>query len=1723
MVVALIAVMAGNARADSTGSISGTIRDASGALITTQDICVQAESMSDGNSSDQVTTDASGNYMITGLVADSYEVYVQDCAASSRDDVATPYSSGDDSGPFVVPTAVVLTDGQAATGIDVQLATGTSIRGHVYGGAGTSTPVGDMCVSATDDLGPGSTTAVTGPDGAYTLTHLAPGDGYQIEFDPCGSDAAWAPQYYDGASSTQSATLVTPTVANPATGIDGHLPAGAAISGTITDANRNPITSLDVCVDVSSSGTGDDYGSATTDGSGSFEISGLAAGSYTVSAADCVGSTRNDVPTTYSTAQDGSATAVTASAGQVTSGINVELQAGTTISGHVYGGNGSSTPLDGVCVDVDPVSEGGDGGETATQTAADGSYTVDNVAPGVGYKLQFFACSQASTYVSEYYNDVYSYADATTVTPPAAGASGIDGHLPVGGSLSGTVNGADGHPITSQDVCVTLDPVGSDGMDASPVTTDASGDYQFVGLNAGSYKVQVQDCSGSGRNDLPGESATAVAVSLGQAATGVDVQLAAGTSISGHVYGGSGTSTPLARATVQLLNASTGSPADGFAKTAADGSYTIGNLPPDVGYKVQFTPGSLGSTYTSEYYDGASDLAGASVLTPTVASPSTGIDGNLPGGASITGTVHDAGGTAITTGDICVQTLPDGGGDSGDGYGQARTDSYGGYTITGLPAGTYYVEFSDCSDSLRNDLTQYYGGNANPSDSTVVVLSAGGNKTGVDASMQAGTSIEGHVYGGDTNTPLANACVVVNVASPSNTTYYYYYQAQTDGSGAYEIGHVAPGIAYMVQFTDCNHPATYVSQYYDGASDPSAATTLTPTVQVPATGVDAHLAGGNSISGTVSDSNGHPITSGVCVSAVPALTDDYSVYYSDGLASDGSYTIDTLPAGSYHVTFSDCSGRNDITQTLPGSVTVAPGQAVQGIDATMQPATSISGHVYSGQDTSSPLGGLCVAVLNPDGSPVSASGSIVETAGDGSYTFDHLDPAGSYVVEFDTCSLNGSARQYYDGVSDLSQADVLTPTLASPSTGIDAHLPSAPVTTITGGPANNAATSQTDVTFAFTANMAGATFVCSLDFAPYTSCSSPFDSGQLTSAEHEFSVEATAGGGTETSPPMVHFTVDPTAATSTAQGSVTLGGTFSSDPGATTTSSTTPVILAVTPPAASQVTLTTQPTTTPSPNGYTVFGQQLQIAAADPDGTGSITGTAAAPIKLEFTLDASQIPAGSDLSSITVTRNGTPAADCNSQNGTADPDPCVESRTPLTNGGVELVVLTTHCSTWNFATTSTPTPAPVNATPPSISGTTTVGQPLTEAHGSWSGNPTADQYQWQDCDLAGNNCSVIPGATGQTYTLASSDIGRTIVVEESALNSTGTSQPASSSPTTVVQAQPGVSLALALALAPSSIVANGSSQSIATVVVAEANGNPVLGDSVTLSASDGAVKLGAVTDHGDGTYTATITSSTTAHAVTITATDSSVSPNVSGQQTLNQTLGAPGNISAPAISGEALQGQTLTEAHGGWTGSPTSYGYQWERCDSSGTRCSAISAETGRTDALNASDVGYTIRVQETATNAGGTSGLAASAATALVAATGGAGGGSVTAAQINAAMLLSLTVPAKFAKIATISKADGFVLSFKALEAGRAIVSWYQVPQGATLASANSKAKPMLVATGRLSFTKAETGKLKMTLSVAGKKLLRSSKSLKLTAKGAFIPTAGTTITTTKTFTLKH
>jgi len=105
---------------------------------------------------------------------------------------------------------------------------------------------------------------------------------------------------------------------------------------------------------------------------------------------------------------------------------------------------------------------------------------------------------------------------------------------------------------------------------------------------------------------------------------------------------------------------------------------------------------------------------------------------------------------------------------------------------------------------------------------------------------------------------------------------------------------------------------------------------------------------------------------------------------------------------------------------------------------------------------------------------------------------------------------------------------------------------------------------------------------------------------------------------------------------------------------------------------------------------------------------------------------------------------------------------------------------------------------------------------------------------------------------------------------------------------------------------------------------------------------------------------------------------------------LGQASAAPSNTSLPSISGSARDGSLLSASHGSWTGSPTSYAYQWNRCDAQAGNCASIAGATGDHYTVATADVSHRLRVQVTATNSTG-SGVAVSRPTGVVQPTGAA------------------------------------------------------------------------------------------------------------------------------------
>jgi hypothetical protein len=107
----------------------------------------------------------------------------------------------------------------------------------------------------------------------------------------------------------------------------------------------------------------------------------------------------------------------------------------------------------------------------------------------------------------------------------------------------------------------------------------------------------------------------------------------------------------------------------------------------------------------------------------------------------------------------------------------------------------------------------------------------------------------------------------------------------------------------------------------------------------------------------------------------------------------------------------------------------------------------------------------------------------------------------------------------------------------------------------------------------------------------------------------------------------------------------------------------------------------------------------------------------------------------------------------------------------------------------------------------------------------------------------------------------------------------------------------------------------------------------------------------------------------------------------SGARSSTSTGSPPAVTSNPVVSGTPVVGDTLTSSTGTWTNSPTSYGYRWVRCNTSGVSCTGIngySFSSSNQYTVQSADVGFTLRSVVKACNSSGCA-TARSAPTAVV------------------------------------------------------------------------------------------------------------------------------------------
>jgi hypothetical protein len=150
---------------------------------------------------------------------------------------------------------------------------------------------------------------------------------------------------------------------------------------------------------------------------------------------------------------------------------------------------------------------------------------------------------------------------------------------------------------------------------------------------------------------------------------------------------------------------------------------------------------------------------------------------------------------------------------------------------------------------------------------------------------------------------------------------------------------------------------------------------------------------------------------------------------------------------------------------------------------------------------------------------------------------------------------------------------------------------------------------------------------------------------------------------------------DPNGNTVTAQVliTVTAPGTTEVSTGTAPTGAD-PFVAGIETDAPGAVTVGERPTSVAPPSGFFLLGTEFRVEAP--------AQTTASPLRLTFTVDASQLPPDAV---VVPFRDGEPIETACDGSGQAAPDdPCLESATTLGDGSLRIVVLSSHASRWNL-------------------------------------------------------------------------------------------------------------------------------------------------------------------------------------------------------------------------------------------------------------------------------------------------------------------------------------------------------------------------------------------------------------------------------------------------------
>jgi hypothetical protein len=678
------------------------------------------------------------------------------------------------------------------------------------------------------------------------------------------------------------------------------------------------------------------------------------------------------------------------SEGRTDMNLHLAPNSGATISGTLFENNGTtpvtfSNPMDSMLVILFSGSSGNEAVQGTYADPATGNYMFTNVSPGT-YEITTSGRNRTN-YTNKWWAPGASVPGGRRFLAEEVMVEGSetiterDFQLDEGGSISGTIYESNGTTPVSGLIMLAFSDKGGDS-DVGDAQTDENGAYTLMGLPVGdiyinaapwvdvpmnyvqeaNYNTEWYTDDGNGTQDV--DYADPVLVTAGDTASGIDLKVDHGGSVSGTVYDSDGT-IPVSGITVRVFSGQCWGVFAGAAKTDENGHYTVHGVPHgkvNVRIYGKQDNESLAKDYVNVWYTedgkGSIQCIMADNVTVNEGEDTSGIDFYLNEGGSISGTVYQSDGSTPIAGltliaiyeKRCFSPI-------NSTAGITVTDRDGKYTIYGIPEGDAYV-FTVASSGMIGDLNyvkdsnyipEWYttdGGSLDCNIADSVPVSQGSGANGIDFELDQGGSVSGTVHESDGTTPVSGVSVqAVHTECGSNVNVNAY----SNKNGAYAI-HGLPAGNVNIQAVPAFSNRNYFNEFYmasgDGTNDCNAASVVSVELGTNTPGINFKLDQSASVSGTIYESDGSTAIPGLQVlvfsSACPPWT-FLSTWWSD---QDGKYTIYGLPDDKvYLYTCSNCGDKKYLDELY-----TSEGGAPVSQCANAEPVLTVIGANTAGKD-----------------------------------------------------------------------------------------------------------------------------------------------------------------------------------------------------------------------------------------------------------------------------------------------------------------------------------------------------------------------------------------------------------------------------------------------------------------------------------------------------------------------------------------------------------------------------------------------------------------------------------------------------------------------------------------------------------------------------------------------------------------------------------------------------